>query len=138
MHEFFAWNIFVSLFCYKRNKNKIVILRKMVGIFWNMRWPSPSVDLANFSGWSHKSPILTSSWPKIFKFQSLLPPNEGRIGQTHQYQTSFWSGWFLILVSQIFPLRTPYTKMDSYCRWVSSRPIHYFSFKLFQLEMQIL
>ena len=56
---------FVSLFCKKRNKNKIVILRKMVGIFWNMRWLSPPVDLANFSGWSLKSLILTS-WPKNF------------------------------------------------------------------------
>ena len=32
-----------------------------------------------------KAHILTTSWPKIFKFQILLPPNEGRIGQTHQF-----------------------------------------------------
>ena len=84
-----------------------------------------------------KAHILTTSWPKIFKFQILLPPNEGRIGQTHQFQTSFWGSWFLILISQIFPLNTTNTKTDSYSRWVSSRTIYYFNFKLFQLKMKI-
>ena len=123
VHEFFVQNIFVSLFCKKRNKNKIVIFRKTVWIFWNMRGPSSPMDHTHFLDDRTKAHILTTSWPKNFKFQILLPPNKGRIGQTHQFQTSFWGSWFLILISQIFPLNTTNTKTDSYSRWVSSRTI---------------
>ena len=133
MHELFVWNIFVSLFCKKRNEDKTVIFRKTVWIFWNFSRPSPPMDHTQFFLDDRtKTHILTPSWPKIFKFQILLPPNEGRNDQTHQFQTSIWGSWFLILISQIFPLNTTNTKTDSYSRWVSSRTIYYSNFNLFQ------
>ena len=127
--DFWCWLIFLyKIFLYHyfaRNeiKIKLWLLGKRYGFsgIWGDQVHQWTIRI--FLDDRTKAHILTTSWPKIFKFQILLPPNEGRIGQTHQFQTSFWGSWFLILISQIFLLNTTNTKSDSYSRWVSSRTI---------------